>query len=254
MEKKNHSLKYSVQAGDYFWVLCHTIAIDTSNALAQKSQKQSILCSWWPSLLHRLWYSCSISIGSQNDWGWKTTLSSSGPTIEPTLENHHCTTCLCTTSTRLGKPSKDEDSTTALGSLVRAWQFFQERNCFSCPSVNLPWCNLKLFPLVLSFATWEKTDLHLTPTALQGAVESNEISFQPHFLQAEEPRFPRLLLTSPLALEPPPVLFSFLNTLCCCSDTWYSPSVGIRMDMVIFPILNYQKMLTMFYSSQKQQL
>ena len=45
-----------------------------------------------------------------------------------------------------------------------AWQPFSVKKFFLISNLNLPWCNLRLFPLVLSLVPPEK---RLTPTSLQ---------------------------------------------------------------------------------------
>ena len=84
-------------------------------------------------------------------------------------------------------------------------------------NLNLPWSNLRSFPLVLLLVTWEKRP---TPTSLhsQVAVESNEVSPQPPLLQNEQPQLPRLLLIR-LFSRPLPSLAALLWT---CS----SPSMS----------------------------
>ncbi|KAK4815625.1 LOW QUALITY PROTEIN: hypothetical protein QYF61_004840 [Mycteria americana] len=101
-------------------------------------------------------------------------------------ENHHYTMSLSTSSKRPLNTSRDGDSTTSLGSLVQ---------CLITLSVNLnlPWRNLRPFPLVRSLVTWEKRP---TPPLynLLSAGESDKVSPQPPFLQPKQPQFPQLLL------------------------------------------------------------
>ncbi|KAK4820465.1 LOW QUALITY PROTEIN: hypothetical protein QYF61_027747 [Mycteria americana] len=95
-----------------------------------------------------------------------------------------------TTSTHLLNTSRDGDSTTSLGSLCQCLTTLSVQKFFLISSLNLPWCNLRPFPLVLSLITWEKRlNTHVATTSFQVVVESNKVSPQPPPLQ-----FPQLLL------------------------------------------------------------
>ncbi|KAK4822563.1 hypothetical protein QYF61_016132 [Mycteria americana] len=85
-----------------------------------------------------------------------------------------------TTSGRseLAKSRRDGDSTTSLGSLVQCLTTLSVKKFSLISNLNLPWRNLKPFPLVLSLAV----------------VESDKVSPQPPFLQAKQPQFPQPLL------------------------------------------------------------
>ncbi|KAK4831181.1 LOW QUALITY PROTEIN: hypothetical protein QYF61_015913 [Mycteria americana] len=95
-------------------------------------------------------------------------------------------------SAKLGA-ARDGDSTTSLGSLFQCLTTLSVKKFFLISSLNLPWHNLRPFPLVLSLVTWEKRP---TPTSLQplSVVESDKVSPQPPFLQAKQPQFPQPLL------------------------------------------------------------
>ncbi|KAK4830710.1 hypothetical protein QYF61_012970 [Mycteria americana] len=71
---------------------------------------------------------------------------------------------LGTTSTYLLNTSRDGDSTTSLGSLFQCLITLSVKKFSLISSLNLPWRNLRPFPLVLSLVTWEKRP---TPTSLQ---------------------------------------------------------------------------------------
>ena len=108
------------------------------------------------------------------------------------------------TSTRFLNPSRDGDSTTALGSLVQCLATLAVKTFFLISNLNLPWCNLRPLPLFLLLVTWEKRPTpHLTTTSFQGAVESDKVSPQPPLLQTEQPQLPQPLL-SRLVLQTPP--------------------------------------------------
>ncbi|KAK4816194.1 LOW QUALITY PROTEIN: hypothetical protein QYF61_012659 [Mycteria americana] len=89
--------------------------------------------------------------------------------------------------------SRDGNSTTSLGSLFQCLITLSVKYNFLISSLNLPWHNLRPFPLVLSLVTWEKRP---TPPLynLLSVVESNKVSPQPPFLQAKPPQFPQPLL------------------------------------------------------------
>jgi len=57
---------------------------------------------------------------------------------------------LSTTSKRFLNTSRDGDSTTSLGSLFQCLTTLSVKKCFLMSNLNLPWCNLRPFPLVLS--------------------------------------------------------------------------------------------------------
>ncbi|KAK4813638.1 hypothetical protein QYF61_014398 [Mycteria americana] len=96
-----------------------------------------------------------ISTTRKEDFGvrsWKRSLGSSSPTVNPTppcLLNHvlkvpHLHTFL--------NSSRDGDSTTSLGSLFQCLITLSVKKFFQIANLNLPWCNLRPFPLVLSLA------------------------------------------------------------------------------------------------------
>ncbi|KAK4832719.1 LOW QUALITY PROTEIN: hypothetical protein QYF61_025208, partial [Mycteria americana] len=97
---------------------------------------------------------------------------------------------LSTTSPRVLNTCRDGDSTTSLGSLFQCLTTLSLNKFFLISNLNLPWCNLRPFPLVLSLVTWEKRP---TPPRYTLLSESDEVSPQPPFLQAEQPQFPQPL-------------------------------------------------------------
>ena len=60
--------------------------------------------------------------------------------------------------------SRIGDSTTSLGSPFQCLTTLSEKKYFLTSSLNLPWCSLKPFPLVLSLVTQEKRPI---PSSLQ---------------------------------------------------------------------------------------
>ncbi|KAK4815816.1 LOW QUALITY PROTEIN: hypothetical protein QYF61_007425 [Mycteria americana] len=87
---------------------------------------------------------------------------------------------------------RDGDSSTSLGSLFQCLITLSVKKNFLISSLNLPWCNLRPFPLVLSLVTWEKRP---TPPLynLLSVVESDKVSPQPPFLQAKQSQLPQPL-------------------------------------------------------------
>ncbi|KAK4824091.1 hypothetical protein QYF61_010602 [Mycteria americana] len=67
----------------------------------------------------------------------------------------------------------DGDSTTSLGSLFQCLTTLSVKKFFLISNLNLPWHNLRPFPLVLSLVTWEKRP---TPTSLQPTFRLNNPS------------------------------------------------------------------------------
>ncbi|KAK4828356.1 hypothetical protein QYF61_026017 [Mycteria americana] len=91
------------------------------------------------------------------------------------------------------KCSRDGDSTTSLGSLFQCLITLSVKKNFLISSLNLPWRNLRPFPLVLWLVV----------------VESNKVSPQPPFLQAKQSQLPQPLLRR--------LLLQTLHQLCCPS-------------------------------------
>jgi len=59
-----------------------------------------------------------------------------------------------TTSPLFLNPSRDGDSTTALGSLVQCLTTLSVKTFFLISTLNLPWCCLRPLPLVLPLVSW----------------------------------------------------------------------------------------------------
>ena len=92
---------------------------------------------------------------------------------------------LSTTSTHRLNTSRDGDSTTSLGSLFQCLTTLLVK-FFLLSNLNLPWCNLRPFPLVLSTCYLrEETNSHLATTFFQVVVESDKVSPQSPLLQAK---------------------------------------------------------------------
>jgi len=98
--------------------------------------------------------------------------------------------------------SRDGDSTISLGSLFQCFITLSVKKFFLISSLNLLWCNLRPFPLVLLLVTGEKRLTATSPTSFQVAVDSEKVSPQPPLLQAKQAQFPRLLLLR-LVLQTP---------------------------------------------------
>lgn len=68
------------------------------------------------------------------------------------------------------------------------------KKLFLILSLNLPWHNFRLFPLVLSLVIWEQ---RLTPphcNLLSGSCREGKVSPQPPSLQTKQAQFPQLIL------------------------------------------------------------
>ncbi|KAK4824589.1 hypothetical protein QYF61_016834 [Mycteria americana] len=139
--------------------------------------------------------------------------------IKETTAKHcqvrHKTTPLSTTSTCLLNTPRDGDSTTSLGSLVQCLTTLLVNKLFLISNLNLPWCNLRPFPLAL----------------LLVVVESNKVFPQPLFLQAEQPQFPQLPLIR--------LVLQTLHQLCC-------PSLDTLQHLNVFLIVRGPKLNTVF--------
>ncbi|KAK4814524.1 hypothetical protein QYF61_021625 [Mycteria americana] len=101
------------------------------------------------------------------------------------------------TSTRFLNSSRDGDSTTSLGSLFQCLMTLSVKKFFLISNLNLSWSNLRPFPLVPSLA----------------AVESDEVSPQPPFLQAKQPQVPQPLPISLVLQTLPQLRCPSLDTL-----------------------------------------
>ncbi|KAK4812358.1 LOW QUALITY PROTEIN: hypothetical protein QYF61_018808 [Mycteria americana] len=111
------------------------------------------------------------------------------------------------------------DSTTSLGSLFQCLTTLLMKKFFLTSNLNLPWCNLRPFPLVLWLVTWEKRP---TPPLynLLSVVESSKFSPHTPFLQAKQPQFPQPL---PISL----VLQTLPQLRCSSLDTLQPPNVSL---------------------------
>ncbi|KAK4820179.1 hypothetical protein QYF61_021451, partial [Mycteria americana] len=159
---------------------------------------------------------------------------------------------LSTSSKRPLNTSRDGDSTTSLGSLFQCLITLSVKKNFLISSLNLPWRNLRPFPLPVPMldhpfskeifpnsqsqpplaqleaissrpiASYlgEETDSHLATTSFQVVVESNKVSPQPPLLQAKQPQFPQMLLIG--------LVFQTLHQLHCPSlDTLQHLNVSL---------------------------
>jgi len=85
----------------------------------------------------------------------------SSPTINLTLQSQPLNHVMSLSATYT---FSDGDSTTSLGSLFQCLITLSVKHFFLTSKLNLPWHNLRLFPLIRSLVTWKKTP---TPTSLQ---------------------------------------------------------------------------------------
>ena len=115
----------------------------------------------------------------------------------------------------------DDDSTTALGNPFQYLTTLPEKKFLLISNLNLPWRNLRPFPLVLSQVICEKRP---TPSSFQVVVEGSNISPEPSLLQTKQPQFPQLLL--------PGLVLQTLHQLCSPSlDTLQGYDVFINKDI-----------------------
>ncbi|PKU44635.1 hypothetical protein llap_5071 [Limosa lapponica baueri] len=139
---------------------------------------------------------------------------------------------LSITSSHLSNTSRDGDSNTSLDSPFQCLITLLVKKFFPISILNLPWHNLRPFPLVPSPVPWEKrlTPPLATPT-FQVVTESEKVSPQPPFLQAEHLQLPQRLLTR-LVLQTP-------HQLRC-------PSLDTLQPLNVFPFLRGPKLKTIF--------
>ena len=76
---------------------------------------------------------------------------------------------------------------------------FGEEITFLISNLNLPWCNMRPFPLIACYLG-EETNPHLATASFQAVVESDKVSPQPPVLQAKQLQFPQPLLIRLLLL------------------------------------------------------
>ena len=98
----------------------------------------------------------NVTLKSQNHLGWKGPWRSSSPTVNLALAVSNYTVSPSAMSTLLLNTSRDGDSTTSLGSPFQCPTTHPGKKYFLISSLNLPWCNLRPLPLVLSLITWLK--------------------------------------------------------------------------------------------------
>jgi len=96
--------------------------------------------------------------------------------VQSSPQPHHaCWTMFWSaTSTRFLHPSRDGDSTAALGSLVQRLTTLSGKKFLLISILNLPWRSLRPLPLVLSLVTWEKRPTPPHYTLLSGSWRERE--------------------------------------------------------------------------------
>jgi len=95
----------------------------------------------------------------------------------------------CTMSTYLLITSRDGDSTTALDRLFQCLTTLLVKKFLLISNLNLPWHNLRLFPLVLVTCYLGKdTDPHFATTSFQVVVESDKVPLSLLFSKLNNPR------------------------------------------------------------------
>ena len=96
----------------------------------------------------------------------------------------------------------------------RAWSLFQRR-IFPNIQSEPPWCNLRLFPLILSWVSRGKRLTSPHHNLLQAVVESNNVTPEPSLPQTEQSQFPQLLPIKPVLQTPHQLHCPSLGTLQC---------------------------------------
>lgn len=96
----------------------------------------------------------------------KRPLRSWSPAVNQVLPSRLITPCLSLSapSAHQMNTSRAGDSTISLGSQFQCLITLSVKKFFQISNVNLHWCNLRSFPLLLLLGTWERRP---TPTSLQ---------------------------------------------------------------------------------------
>ncbi|XP_040434752.1 AN1-type zinc finger protein 5-like isoform X1 [Falco naumanni] len=98
------------------------------------------------------------------------------------------------TASSTPEKTRDGDSTASLGSLFQCLTRLLVKKFFLISSLNLPWQNLRLLPLVLSLDTWMK---RLIPTPLQPPFRNVPVAALPVMQQMTEMSISREEKVSP---------------------------------------------------------
>ena len=91
---------------------------------------------------------------------------------------------LSTTSKWFLSTFRDGDSTTSLGSLFHCLTTLSVKKCFLISHLNLPWCNLRPFPLILSPVRRDQPQSR--SNHLSGIWRQNNVSPQPPLPQTKQ--------------------------------------------------------------------
>jgi len=122
----------------------------------------------------------------------------------PTQPHHACSTMSPrTTPTRCLNPSRDGDSTTALGSLGQGLTTLAGKKFFLISNLNLLTQLEAIASRPVAGYLGEETNPRLTTISCQGAGESEKVSPQPPLLQTQQPQLPQPLPIR-LVLQTPP--------------------------------------------------
>ncbi|KAK4823265.1 hypothetical protein QYF61_000232, partial [Mycteria americana] len=181
---------------------------------------------------------------------------------------------LSATSTRLLNTSKDGNSTTSLGSLFQCLRTLSVKKIFLISNLNLPWCNLRPFLLILSLPVpmlenpfgeesfsniqfkpplaqldaisscamacylGEETDTYLATTSFQVVVESVKCTLTP---SATSPQPPFLQTKQPQFPQPilKRLILQTLHQLRC-------PSLDTPQHLNVFLVVRGPKLNTAF--------
>ena len=88
--------------------------------------------------------------------------------------------------------SRDSDSITPMGSPFQHLTTFSE-DFILISNLNISWCNVRAFPLVLSLVTQEKKLCPPHTTSFQEVIEKYRVSPEPPLLQKKQSQFPQPL-------------------------------------------------------------
>ena len=134
---------------------------------------------------------------------------------------------LSTTSKWFLNTFRDGDSTTSVGSPFQCLTTLAVKKCFLISNLNLPWHNLRPFPLVLSPVRRDQP--HSAVSTFQVMEESNNVSPQPPLPQTKEPQFLQLLLIGHI--------LQALHKPCC-------PSLDLLQNLDVPSVLTCPKLNT----------
>ena len=133
--------------------------------------------------------------------------------------------------------SRVHDYSISLGNTFLCLTTVLEKWYFLLSSLNLPWQNLRPFPLILSLVTWAKRPTPSSLQPLQVVVQSDKVFPERPLLQTEQSQLPQLLLLRPVLQTP--------HQLCC-------PSLGVVQGLDVFLAVRGPKLNTVLEARPHQ--